>query len=152
MHDFCKVALMFLTGHGIKGRTHAHVEIAHFLTWCIIRTWEAQVAGWGAFSLWPHTSRALMMHLIGKCVISTQIWDLAIIPVRFIWIRENLMYILYGSTSSHTSDRYPVMASSTPFMYTHQSLQNPYKILGVIDFNFSVVTLLDSPIFIRIES
>ena len=25
MHDFCMAALMFLTGHGIKAKTHAHV-------------------------------------------------------------------------------------------------------------------------------
>ena len=38
MRDFRMAALMFLTGHGIKPRTHAHAKITHFPTWCIIRT------------------------------------------------------------------------------------------------------------------
>ena len=33
--DFHKA--MFLTGHAVKARTHARVEITHFLTQCIIR-------------------------------------------------------------------------------------------------------------------
>ena len=41
MCDFCMAAVMFLTGHGIKARTHAHVEITHFPTQCITRTWKA---------------------------------------------------------------------------------------------------------------
>ena len=56
MCDFSMAALMFLAGHGIKAKTHAHVEIAHFPTWCIIGTWKA-------LGLWPHTSQALMMQL-----------------------------------------------------------------------------------------
>ena len=61
MCDFCMAALMFLTGHGMKVRTHAHVEIAHSPTWCIIRTWKA-------LCLQPHASQALLIHLGGKCV------------------------------------------------------------------------------------
>ena len=41
MHDLHMDVLMFLIGHGMKARTHACVGIAHFLTWCIIRTWKA---------------------------------------------------------------------------------------------------------------
>ena len=41
MHDFRMAALMFLTGHGIKTKTHTYVEVAHFTTQCIIRTWKA---------------------------------------------------------------------------------------------------------------
>ena len=59
MCDFCMVALMFLTGHGIKAKTHAHVEIAHLQTRCTIRTWKA-------LSLQPHASHALVMHIIGE--------------------------------------------------------------------------------------
>ena len=62
--DFHTAALMFHTCHGIKARAHAHAEITQFSTWCIIRTWKA-------LSLWPHAFQALMMHLIGKCAIST---------------------------------------------------------------------------------
>ena len=62
-------ALMFPTGHGIKARSYAHVEITHR---CIIRTWEAR-------GLWSHASEALMMHLIGKCAISAWAWVLAIL-------------------------------------------------------------------------
>ena len=70
MRDFHMAGLMFLTGHEIKARTHAHVEITHFLTQCIIRTWKA-------LGLQPHNSQAGMMHLIGKCVISIWAWVLA---------------------------------------------------------------------------
>ena len=56
---------------GIKAKTHTHVEIPHFPTWCIIRAWKA-------LGLWPHASQAPMMHLIGKCSISTWAWILAI--------------------------------------------------------------------------
>ncbi len=41
VHKFHMARLTFLTTHGIKARTHAHVEIAHFPTRCIIRAWEA---------------------------------------------------------------------------------------------------------------
>ena len=37
MRDFCMAALMFLSGHGIKSRTQAHAENAHFTMRCIIR-------------------------------------------------------------------------------------------------------------------
>ena len=50
MHNFC----MFLTGHRIKARTHASVEIAHFPNRGIIITWKA-------LSLLPHASQALMI-------------------------------------------------------------------------------------------
>ena len=40
--NFHMAALMFLTGHGTKARTHACAEIAQFPTMCIIRTWEAR--------------------------------------------------------------------------------------------------------------
>ncbi len=70
MCDFCMAALMFLTGQGIKARTHACGEITHFPTGCIIRTWKA-------LGLWPCASQALMMHLIGKCAISA--WLIAIL-------------------------------------------------------------------------
>ena len=55
-------ALMFYTGHEIKARTHAHVKITHFPTWCITSTWKA-------LDLQPRASQALMMHLVGKCAI-----------------------------------------------------------------------------------
>ena len=55
MRDSHMAALMYLTGHGIKARTHAHVEIAHFPTQCIIRAWESQGRGQSA-------SQVLMMH------------------------------------------------------------------------------------------
>ena len=76
MRDFHMVALMFPTGHGIKARAHAHAEITHFSTRCIIRTWKA-------LGLHPHASEALMMHLVGKCVISTWTWVLAIFLTMF---------------------------------------------------------------------
>ena len=72
MRNFYMVALMFLTGHGIKARTHVRAEIAHFLIQCIIRTWKA-------LSLWPHDFQALMMHLVGKYTNSTWTWVLATI-------------------------------------------------------------------------
>ena len=71
MCNFRMAALMFLTGHGIK--TYAHSEIAHFPTQFIIRTWKA-------LALWPRASQT-MMHLIGKCAISTWTWVLAIFLV-----------------------------------------------------------------------
>ena len=61
---------MFLTGHGMKARTRAHVQITHFPTWCIIRTWTA-------LGVWPHASHAFMMHLVGKCASSARAWILA---------------------------------------------------------------------------
>ncbi len=57
MYDLHMAALMFLTGHGIKARTHAHAEVAHLPTRCIIRTRKA-------LGLWSHAS--LMMTLIGQ--------------------------------------------------------------------------------------
>ena len=69
MHDFC----MFLTGHWIKARTHAHVEITHFSMRCIIMAWEA-------WDNRPSAFQILMMHSVGKCAISAQAWVLAIWP------------------------------------------------------------------------
>ena len=71
MCDFHMAALMFLTGKGIKARTHACTVIAHFPTWCIITAWKA-------LGLQPHAPQALMMHLVGKCVIPTRAWVLAL--------------------------------------------------------------------------
>ena len=71
MCDFCISALMFLTGHGIRARTHAHAKITLFPTQYIIRTWKV-------LGLWPHASQSLMMHLDGKCAISAWAWVLAI--------------------------------------------------------------------------
>ena len=88
MHNFCVAALMFLAGHGIKARTHAHTEIAHFPTQYIIRTWRE-------ISLQPCASQALMVHLIGKCAISTWAWVPAIMskkiktlqPEKSVWLK-----------------------------------------------------------------
>ena len=63
--DFHMAALTFLTGRGIKSRTHAHAGFTHFPTWCIIRTWKA-------LGLWARASQAQMMHFIGKHLIYTQ--------------------------------------------------------------------------------
>ena len=41
MHDFHTAAMMYLTGHGIEARTHAHTEIAHFLMQCMTSAWKA---------------------------------------------------------------------------------------------------------------
>ena len=60
MCDFCMAALMLLTGHGIKARTHTHTEIARFPMWCINRAWEARGCRLGAFQV-------LMMHRVGMC-------------------------------------------------------------------------------------
>ena len=59
IHDLYLTALMFLTGHGIRARTHSHVEITHFPTWCTTRTWTA-------LGLRLRASHALMMLLVGK--------------------------------------------------------------------------------------
>ena len=71
MYDFDMAALMFRTGHGIRARPHSPAEIGHFPNWCIIRAREARGRRASAF-------QALMMHLVGKCVISAQAWVLAI--------------------------------------------------------------------------
>ena len=42
-------------------------------TRCIIRTWKA-------LSLWPRAFQTLILHLVGKCTISTWAWVLAFIP------------------------------------------------------------------------
>ncbi len=73
MRGFCMAALMFLTGHVIKARTHARAEIAHFRTQCNIRNWKALM-----ISLQPCASQALIMHLVGKYAISTWARVLAI--------------------------------------------------------------------------
>ena len=70
-------ALMFLAGRGIKARSHAHAESTHFPTQCIIKTWKA-------LSLWLHASQALKMHHVGKCVIPTWAWVLAITPFHLL--------------------------------------------------------------------
>ena len=57
---------------GIIARTHACVEIVHFPMRCIIRAWEAQDHRLSAFQI-------LMMHRVGKCVISAWVWILAFI-------------------------------------------------------------------------
>ena len=57
----------------IIARTHVGAEIAHFRTRCIIRVWEAQGRR-------PRAFQILMMHLVGKCMISTWTWVLAFIP------------------------------------------------------------------------
>ena len=75
MSDFHMVAFMFLTGYGRKARTHAHEEIRHFPTRCIIQIWKA-------LGLWTNASQTLVMHLIGKCATSTLVWVLAIIPLQ----------------------------------------------------------------------
>ena len=72
MCDFCMATLMILTGHGIEARTHAHAENAHFQTRCI------------SLCLWPRASQALMMHLIGKCVISPQARALAMFYILLV--------------------------------------------------------------------
>ena len=72
MCNFHMAALTFNTGHVIKARTHACIEIAHFPSWCIIRTWKA-------LGLWSHASQALMVHLVGKCANSARAWVLAIL-------------------------------------------------------------------------
>ena len=69
--NFCMAA--FLTGYGIKGRTHTHAKIAYFSTRCIIRTWKT-------LSLQIRASQVLMMHLVGKCADSARAWILAIFP------------------------------------------------------------------------
>ena len=69
--DFCMAASMFLTGHGIKARTHAHAIIVYFPTRCIIRNWNA-------LSLQPRASQGLMMHIVGNSMISAWAWFLAI--------------------------------------------------------------------------
>ena len=53
-------------------RTHAHVEIAHFPTKCIIMAWEAGVHR-------PSPFQVLMMHLVVKCALFARAWDLAFI-------------------------------------------------------------------------
>ena len=53
--------------------THAHAEIAHFPTRCIIKAWETRGHRLSAF-------RVLMRHWVGKCVIFACAWVLAFIP------------------------------------------------------------------------
>ena len=79
MYDFHMAALLVLTGHGIKARTHACAKITHFPPQCKEDWIELNCTRtWKALGLWPHASQALMMHLVGKCVISTWTWILAI--------------------------------------------------------------------------
>ena len=73
---------------GIKARTHALAEMAHFPTQCTVRTWNA-------LSLQPHASQALMKHFIVKCAISEWAWVLAIIPTiaHAQWKSQNGIYL-----------------------------------------------------------
>ena len=68
-HNFHMAAFMVFTGHGVKARTHAHAEIAHLPRRCTAGAWEAQVHRLSAFQV-------LMVHLVGKCAIST--WAFAV--------------------------------------------------------------------------
>ena len=94
MLDFCMAALMFHTGHGTKARTHAHMEITHFQTQCNISTWKA-------LGLQPHASQALMMQLIGKCMISAWIWVLTIFSYNpfSLWALISYGVWLFASSS-----------------------------------------------------
>ncbi len=65
--------LMFLTGNGIKTRTHACKEHCTFPN-------QVNHQNLGALGLRSCASHALMMHLVGKCAISAWAWVLAIIP------------------------------------------------------------------------
>ncbi len=69
-------ASMFLSGHGIKAKTHDHADITYFPIGCISTAWEAQGHRPSAF-------QALVMHLVGKCAISAWAWVLAI---WFYWV------------------------------------------------------------------
>ena len=67
MCDFCMAALMFLTGHGIKARTHACAEIAHLPTGCIIGTWRAnQIKSTWAW-VFAILTMASTMQLVNSC-------------------------------------------------------------------------------------
>ena len=74
MYECRIIALVFLIGHGIKARTHVCVEITHFPSRCMIRTWKA-------LGLQPRASQALMMHLDAQCEISAWAWVFAISPL-----------------------------------------------------------------------
>ena len=69
--------------------SNAHVEIAHFPTRHIIRIWKA-------LSLQPHAPQALMMHLFGKCLISTWAWVLSFIPLS----ARNIKAVMWKSCIS----------------------------------------------------
>ena len=91
-HTFHMTALIFLTGHGIKARTHACVEITYLPTRCIIRTRKA-------LSLQSRASQAMMMHLIGNfrkgigsCYIDTAI--LILIRLVFLTCSPSLYFIV----------------------------------------------------------
>ncbi len=60
-------------GYNFIVRTHAHAGITHLSMICIIRAWEAWSRRLSAFQI-------LMMHRVGKCVISAWAWLLAFIP------------------------------------------------------------------------
>ena len=91
---------MFLTGHGIKARTHTCEKIARFPTQCIIRTWKT-------LGLPPHASQFLMMHLIGKCGISAWPWVFAI-SLRW----ETLLKQLEGTVQKHSVVAYVSLAKA----------------------------------------
>ncbi len=69
-----KFLISEIIGHGIKARTHAHAEITHFPTQCIISTWKA-------FGLQPRAFQAPMIHPIQKCAISAWVWIFAIMAL-----------------------------------------------------------------------
>ncbi len=71
--DFCMAASTFLTGHGIKARTHAHAEITNFLSRCTIRTWKA---------LSLMLPRPWWCTLLGNVWFPNWAWDLAIVIVQ----------------------------------------------------------------------
>ena len=72
-------------------RTHAHAEVAHFPMRRIIRTWGGQGCRPGAFQV-------LMMHKVGKCVISAWPCILAFIP----WPMRNIKAAMHKlRISSH---------------------------------------------------
>ncbi len=54
-------------------RTHAHADMAHFPTRCIIRDWEALGRRLGDFQF-------VMKHWVGKCAIPAWVWVLVFIP------------------------------------------------------------------------
>ena len=91
MCNLCMTAFMFLTGHGIKARTHALAEIIYFPTRSIIRACKA-------LGLWPRASQTLMICLVGKCAISTRAWVLGIwTPTRWAVSLQVRLLLFYSS-------------------------------------------------------
>ncbi len=104
MCNFHMAAFMFLTGHGIKARTQACVEIAHFPSWCVIRTWKA-------LSLWRCAFQVMMMHLTEKCAVFTWAWVLAIISAWTTchWVFKCLMILVYYKYMSWDISKNPCL-------------------------------------------